>query len=266
MKRSAVYVGNNRVLLWTKNNYKMFVDSRDVSIAPHLILEGVYEEHTDAVLRRLVAPGMHVVEVGANVALFTLLMCHRVGADGSVYAFECDPVLAQIARDNLELNGFSRIGTIDERAASKENGTLSFRATTRHRGGGTLVAGLQQIPELTESERETISVQATTLDDFLATYDRKVDFLKIDAEGAETDIIAGGQRIFGDPNYRVTVMMEFAPAFMREAGMDPAKQLDELRALGFTLSRIDDRRRKLVPTDAAHLLDRPFSDIVMVRS
>jgi FkbM family methyltransferase len=266
MKRSAVYVGNNRVLLWTKNNYKMFVDSRDVSIAPHLILEGIYEEHTDAVLRRLVAPGMQVVEIGANVGLFTLLMCHRVGAAGSVYAFECDPVLAQIARDNLELNGFSRIGTIDERAVSKENGTLTFRATTRHRGGGTLVAGLQQIPELTESEREIISVQATTLDGFLATYDRKVDFLKIDAEGAETDIIAGGQRIFGDPNYRVTVMMEFAPAFMREAGMDPAKQLDELHALGFTFSRIDDRRRKLVTTDAAHLLSEPFSDMVIVRS
>jgi FkbM family methyltransferase len=266
MKRSAVYVGNDRVLLWTKNNYKMFVDSRDVSIAPHLILEGVYEEHTDAVLRRLVSPGMNVIEIGANVGLFTLLMCHRAGANGSVYAFECDPTLAQLARDNLELNGFSRIGTIDERAVSNEVGTLSFRATTRHRGGGTLVAGLQQIPELTESERETISVQATTLDAFLAGYDRKIDFMKIDAEGAETDIITGGRRIFADPNYRVTLMMEFAPRFMREAGMDPAKQLEDLRALGFTFSRIDERRRKLALTDAAYLLAQPFSDIVLARA
>jgi hypothetical protein len=52
---------------------------------------------------------------------------------------------------------------------------------------------------------------------------------------------------------------------MREAGMDPAKQLDELRTLGFTFSRIDDRRRKLVPTNAAALLAQPFSDIVMER-
>ena len=266
MKRTAVYVGNDRVLLWTKNNYKMFVDSRDVSIAPHLILEGVYEEHTDAVLRRLVEPGMHVVEIGANVGLFTLLMCHRVGPSGSVYAFECDPTLVQIARDNLELNGFSRIGTIDQRAVSKAVGTLTFRATTRHRGGGTLVPGLQQIPELTESERETIAVQAVTLDDFLGGYDRKIDFMKIDAEGAETDIIACGRSIFADPSYRVTVMMEFAPRFMREAGMDPAAQLDALRSWGFTFSRIDDRRRKLMPTDAAYLLAQEFSDIVMVRA
>ena len=85
---------------------------------------------------------MHVVEIGANVGLFTLLMCHRVGSGGSVYAFECDPTLAQIARDNLEFNGFSRIGTIDQRAVSKEAGTLSIscdHAPSRRRdvGAGT---------------------------------------------------------------------------------------------------------------------------------
>ena len=266
MRKPAVYIGNDRVLLWTKSGFKMFVDSRDVSIAPHLILDGVYEEHTDAVLRRIVRPGMHVVEIGANVGLFTLLMAHRVGANGSVYAFECDPVLARIARDNLEVNGLSHIGKIDERAVSNASGKLEFRAALRHRGGGTLVHGLQQIPELTESERETIVVQAVTLDEFAASYGRKIDFLKIDAEGAEADIIRGGQTIFGDTSYPITIMMEFAPAFMRKAGMDPAVQLQELRTAGFQFSRIDEHRRRLVPTDGAELLAQPFSDMVMVRT
>jgi len=267
MKRpGAVYVGNDRVLLWTKNNYKMFVDSRDVSIAPHLILEGVYEEHTAAVLRSLVKPGMHVIEIGANVGLFTLLMCHRVGAAGSVRAFECDPVLAQIARDNIEMNGFSRIGRVDERAVSNTIGTLEFRAAVRHRGGGTLVAGLQQIPELADDERRTITVQSVTLDAALGEDSRTIDFMKIDAEGAESDIIAGGSRIFADRAYPIVVMMEFAPAFMRDSGMDPAAQLERLRDAGFRFSRIDERRRRLVPTDATHLLGRAFSDIVMVRA
>ena len=108
-------------------------------------------------------------------------------------------------------------------------------------------------------------MQAVTLDEFVSGYGRKIDFLKIDAEGAETDIIAGGRSIFADPSYRVTVMMEFAPRFMRKAGIDPAAQLDALRSWGFMFSRIDDRRRKLVPTDAADLLAQEFSDIVMVR-
>jgi FkbM family methyltransferase len=266
LKKTAVYIGNDRVLLWTKSGFKMFVDSRDVSIAPHLILEGVYEEHTDAVLRRIVKRGMHVVEIGANVGLFMLLMARAVGPSGSVYAFECDPTLARIARDNLEVNGLSRVGTVDERAVSKASGELEFRAALKHRGGGTLVHGLQQIPELGETERETIVVHAVTLDQFAATYDRKIDFLKIDAEGAEPDIIRGGQSVFGNPAYPITVMMEFAPAFVRKGGMDPAIQLQELATTGFRFSRVDERRRRLVPADIAELLARPFSDIVMTRT
>jgi FkbM family methyltransferase len=266
MRKPAVYIGNNRVLLWTKSGFKMFVDSRDVSIAPHLILEGIYEEHTDAVLRRIVKPGMHVVEIGANVGLFTLLMARCAGVNGSVYAFECDPTLARIARDNLEVNGLGQIGTVDERAVSKADGRLEFRAALRHRGGGTLVHDLQQIPELTESERETIVVDAVTLDHFAASYDKKIDFLKIDAEGAEADIIRGGQSIFGDTNYPITIMMEFAPAFMRKGGTDPAIQLQQLATAGFRFSRVDDRRRRLVPTDGAELLAREFSDMVMTRT
>ena len=266
MRRPAVYIGNDRVLLWTKSGFKMFVDSRDVSIAPHLILEGVYEEHTAAVLRRIVKPGMHVVEIGANVGLFTLFMARAVSPSGSVYAFECDPTLARIAADNLEVNGLGAIGTVDERAVSKASGALAFRAALRHRGGGTLVDGLQQIPELTEAERETIVVQAVTLDEFAANYASKIDFLKIDAEGAEADIIRGGQTIFANPAYPITIMMEFAPAFMQKAGMDPALQLRELAAAGFAFSRIDERRRQLVPARDAELLARPFSDMVMKRT
>jgi hypothetical protein len=101
VKRTAVYVGNDRVLLRTVNGYKMFVDARDVSIAPHLILDGAFEEYTDAVLRTIVRPGMHILEIGANVGVFTLLMAHRTGSKGSVLSFECDPELAQLVRDNL---------------------------------------------------------------------------------------------------------------------------------------------------------------------
>ena len=157
------------------------------------------------------------------------------------------PGVARIARDNLEVNGLEDIGTIDDRAVSKADGTLEFRAALRHRGGGT------------------IKVQATTLDRFLSSYDRKIDFLKIDAEGAEADIVRGGQRIFSDPSYPITVMIEFAPAFVRKAGADPALQLRELAETGFTFSRVDERRRRLIPTDGAELLAREFSDVVMVR-
>lgn len=265
MKPVPVYVGGNRVLLKTANRYKMFVDSRDVSIAPHLILEGVYEEHTDAAIKALVKPEMKVLEIGANIGLFTLLMCHRVGARGSVLAFECDPVLAQIARDNIELNGFSGIGRVDERAVSDREGTLFFHTAERHRGGGTLLENLQQIPELRPAERRTIEVKATTIDAILAGHPGGFDFIKIDAEGAESHIINGGATLLGDRERPLTLMMEFAPRFVEAAGADPRAELERFAGWGFSFARIDDRKRKVVATTPDDLLQREFSDIVLTR-
>ncbi|HVS46398.1 MAG TPA: FkbM family methyltransferase [Verrucomicrobiae bacterium] len=266
MKQPPVYVGGNRVLLRTANRYKMFVDSRDVSIAPHLILDGVYEEHTDAAIKSLIKPGMKILEIGANVGVFTLLLCHRTGSRGSVLAFECDPALAQIARDNIEVNGFTHIGSIDERAVSDCPGTLSFYTAERHRGGGTLVEGLQQIPQLRSGERRQIEVQATTIDAMLNDRPEGFDFVKIDAEGAESAIIQGGKRLFANRGKPLFCMMEFAPRFFSGSGANPLEQLEELASFGFRFTRIDERKRKIVPTTAQELLAHEFSDIVMVRS
>lgn len=265
MKRTATYVGHDRVLLRTANGYKMWVDARDVSITPHLILDGVYEEHTDAVLRSLVKPGMRVLEIGANVGLFTLLMAHRTGTTGSVLSFECDPTLAQILRDNVEVNGFSRIVTVDERAVSERPGTLRFYTAEKHRGGGTLVEGLQQIPELRTTERREIDVEATTIDEVMKQHPSSFDFIKVDAEGAETAIFRGGSSLIADRSRTLTIMVEFAPAFMQRAGDDPSRHLTMLQADGFRLHRIDERRKRIEPTSADALLGQAFNDVVLIR-
>ena len=264
MKRMAVYVGNGRVLTRTANGFKLFVDARDVSIAPHLILDGVWEEHTEAVLRTLVRPGMTIVEIGANLGYFTLLMAQRAGSAGAVHAFECDPALAQLARDNLEVNGLSNVANLHEMAVSDREGAMRFFTAERHRGGGTLVGGLAQIPELTAAERREIEVRSITLDAFAATLSRPIDLIKIDAEGAEPAILHGGRDVFSR-RAPLTVVMEFCPAFFTQAGSDPEARLAELEGWGFRLSRIDERKRKASPVTRAALLNVAYSELVLRR-
>jgi FkbM family methyltransferase len=265
VKRTAVYVGNDRVLLRTVNGYKMFVDARDVSIAPHLILDGAFEEYTDAVLRTIVRPGMHILEIGANVGVFTLLMAHRTGSKGSVLSFECDPELAQLVRDNLEINGLAHIGSVDERAVSDSAGTMRFFSAIHHRGNGTLVEGLEQIPRM-NLERREIEVQSTTVDAIVKEYNRRFDLVKIDAEGAETAILRGGSTLFADRGLPLRVIVEFAPAFISSAGDDPAAYLDRFEAYGFTIERIDERRKKALPVTRDALLATHISDLLLTRS
>ena len=264
MRRSAVYVGNDRVLLRTAAGYKMYADAHDVSITPHLVLDGVYERHTESALRTLVRPGMRVLDIGANIGLFTVFMAHRVGQRGYVRAFECDPVLAQIARDNLEINGLSSIGRVDQRAVSDASTAKRFFTARRHRGGGTLIEGLEQLPGLAD-ERGEVEVQSTTVDAVVEEESAAFDFVKIDAEGAETAIFRGGRRLFANRSLPLRAMIEFSPAFVTRSGDDPSRHLEELEACGFSLRRIDERRCKLVPTGRDALLARPFSDVVLIR-
>ena len=243
----------------------MYVAANDVCISPHIILDGVWEEWTEATLRRVVKPGMRVLEIGANVGYFTILMAQLTGPSGSVYAFECDPELAQIAEDNAEINGFAARVTVDRRAVGESPGLAQFRRAQRHRGGGTLVAGLQQIPQLREDEREALTVEVTTVDALLAQLGRTFDFVKIDAEGAETWILNGGAKLFADKHRPLMLMIEFCPAFLRDAGYDPSAELRRFEDWGFGMERLDSRRRRPVKCSTATLLAQPYSELLLRR-
>jgi FkbM family methyltransferase len=264
-RTTAVYVGGNRVLTRTANGFKMYVDASDVSISPHLILDGVWEEWTEATLRRQVKPGMRILEIGANVGYFTLLLARLAGASGSVYAFECDPDLAQIAEDNVEMNGFTDRVTVDRRAVGAQSGVAEFRRAMRHRGGGTLIEGLQQIPQLAQSERESLQVEVTTVDDLLRSCSKTFDFVKIDAEGAEAQILDGGRALFADTARPLRILLEFCPEFLKNAGRDPAAELHRYEAWHFTLARLDERRRRPVPCSARELLAHTYSELLLTR-
>lgn len=258
-----VYVGDGRVLLKTADGTKMFVDARDISIAPHLMLDGVWEEWTERVLRQLLEPGHAVVEVGANVGYFTLIAAHEVGATGSVIAFECDPVLAQIVRDNIEINGLQKIARVDERAASDRDGTATFYATDRHRGNGTLLAGLEQVPSNAHDARAAIDVQTTTLDTALG--DARVDLLKIDAEGAETAIFRGAAALL-EGGRVATIVAEWYPAYVHAAGDDPRTVLEAFAARGYAFSAIDMKRRRMNGVSIEQLIERDVTELVMRRN
>jgi FkbM family methyltransferase len=244
----------------------MYVDARDVGISPHLILDGVWEEWTEASLRQLVKPGMRVLEIGANVGYFTLLFARLAGKAGSVYALECDPELAQIAEDNVEMNGFGDRVTIDRRAACAAVGQAQFRRARRHRGGGTLVSGLQQIPQLSEGEREMLDVDVTTVDALIAARGEPFDFVKIDAEGAEPWVLEGGRGLFADPARPLGLLIEFCPEFLRQSGHDPAAELHKWEAWHFIVSRLDERRRRPVGCTVRELLARPYSELLLTRA
>lgn len=219
---NAVYLGNHRVLLRTVWGHKMFVDSRDLSLSPHLILDGHWEMWISNIFRLLVQPGMQVIEVGANVGYYTLLTASLVGETGRVISVEANPHMAKFVNDNLDINGFRSRATVVEAAAYSDRRVLRFAIFRDHMASSSLYATAQSAAGVGDQVTFT-EIQAMPLDDLVPPGSR-VDLVKVDAEGAELHVLQGASRIIAD-NPDILLLLEHGPDLLREVHQSGASAL-----------------------------------------
>ena len=259
----GVYTGGGRILTKTKSGLKIYVDGGDISVAPHIILDSAYEENTEGVIRKLVRPGMTILEGGANIGYFTLAFASLTGAQGRVIAFEADTKNAQFVLDNLELNGFSQRATVYAQALFSSDGEVTFYRAVRHRGNGSILRDLEQTPENPEAQREALIVPSRSIDSLCAEHGISPDVIKLDAEGAESSILAGAQSQLTGGRPRVLIL-EFTPRFISLAGDDPRRLLEDLLARGYRLNRIV-RKRRMEACRIDELLESESTELVALR-
>lgn len=208
---SPVYLGEQTALSRILGRYKIYVDSRDVTIAAHLLLEGYWETWLSQFTARFVRPGWTVADVGANYGYYTLLLADLVGPSGRVVAVEPNPEAAALLRRSVLLNGFGAWTRIEEVAAGAAAGGTATLLVPRTMTGGAAISDVAAVdlPDLVSHD-----VPLTTLDALLAE-DKRIDFLKIDVEASEERIIAGMEAIFS--RGRPPMVLEFNPARYADA-------------------------------------------------
>jgi len=237
------YMGDNMVLTRVKG-MKMFLPADDCTISPHLILDGEWEPWVTKVFQTLVKPGMTVVDVGANVGYFTLLAAWGTGPSGKVYAFEPEPKNFRLLSRNVDVNGMTWV-TVNRKALWNKAGTAELY-TTDACGGHSLIGNTQP----TTSGK--IQVETIPLDNYL-TPGQRVDFIKIDAEGAEPFIMEGMQEVL-KANPKAKILLEFAPMFLKASGRDPMQFIDWIKGLGYSV--------KLVQHDATLTTDIDWVKVI----
>ena len=209
------------------DNSRIFIDLAD-SVIGWNIIRGTYEKPELDFVRRTIKPGQNVIDIGANIGVFTITMCSLVGPTGKVYAFEPHEPEAKLLAKSIVENSFTDRVVLERMAVSHEagKGNLVSAVKTINAGGAYLSNNVEQIP----AGHETNEIELITLDTY--NLKRPVSFIKIDVEGAEPLALRGAKHLLQED--RPVILSELHPAQLQKvSGCTPAEFIGTLEQLGY---------------------------------
>lgn len=189
---------------------------------------GCFELEVLRALSRLLAPGAVFVDIGAHIGFFTILSAHLVGEAGQVHAFEPDPILFERLRANT--SGLPQV-KLHELAISGRSGKVIFRrGIPGESGWGTLM----DLPG-----RQCQDVQSMTLDEWVRRNAdvSRIDVMKVDAEGSELAILAGGERTLS--SWRPRLLLEVNEPLLHHEGTSGEALIHRLQGLDYACQYLE---------------------------
>lgn len=136
-----------------------------------------------ATLLSLIKEDMIILDIGTNIGE-TLLNFAKINTKGINYGFEPVPYLYQRAKHNISLNNFENI-ILNNIALSDKKEKLFFHIPQNNNSGGIAMSK--------NAQQGMLEVEAMTLDNFVSNQNiEKIDFIKIDVEGFEMNVLKGG--------------------------------------------------------------------------
>jgi FkbM family methyltransferase len=180
-------------------------------------------------------PGGAFVDVGASAGVMTTIGARKVGPAGWVLAVEPWPSLCENIRTNLEHNAPATPFALFEGVALDREATVALDVRDAHSRISTVFA--YRDSDFPGAPGRTMAVSAKPLD-AIVPEGRRIDLVKIDAEGAELPILRGMARLIAE-NPAIEIILEWGPSHFQRAGYDAGDVMRWMDDNGFTARLID---------------------------
>lgn len=209
---------------------------RSDSVLAEPLYIGKFEEAETKLLCRLAEPGMKVIDVGANIGIYTILLGKAISPSGHLWSIEPFPPVASYLKKNIALNELNNITFIDK-AVAEHDGMLDFHVFPEGSDVYNSLGAAYRPAEKLKAVR-VIPVSVTTLDIIADKYGiDKIDILKIDVEGAEERVLKGAERLIRR-SQNVQIVMEIYEPSSQQCGCSLDTLVKMLEGWGFSMFEI----------------------------
>lgn len=236
MPREVTNIDANTVLTTLIYGPKIYLDTRETSLAPMIIEYGFWEKWVTDVFLSLVKPGLTVLDIGANCGYYSLLAAQNVGPTGQVHCVEPNPFLHQNLLRSFAINKFTNVKLHKVAFAAKDEKEVTLYTPGSFSGGATIY----EIPDsyTQYGPIQKVKVPAVHFADYFS--DLTAQLIKIDIQGAEPHLVDGLLNI-AERSKKLDILMEYAPILWIAAGFNPRSVMERFTQNGFTIKIIERR-------------------------
>lgn len=230
---------------------QLTVNTKDISMVPSL-MNNNFEEFELNVFSSMIKPGSIILDVGANIGVYSLIAARHTGSKGRVYAFEPVPENFELLSRNIRQNELKNVVCINK-AVGSSNGKIEME----------IEKGSIATHYVSSSPKNPTAVPVTTIDSFIKNKKiSRVDLIKMDIEGYEGFAIEGGLSLLKQP--RIKLLMEFSADFIALSGKQPEAVAAKLLELFSHCYFLDEKQKRLTRVSGIDdLLDYKKTNFLM---
>jgi FkbM family methyltransferase len=195
------------------------------------LIHNNFETLERAFVEDFLQPGMTAIDIGAHHGLYTLIAAKRVGPKGYVYAFEPSPRERQLLTQHIRLNRMRNVFVLNLALGNADGDTTLFLADGGESGCNSLR------PPTVTAGTTLVRIHVTRLDDWLRQEGvAQVDFIKMDVEGGEMDLLKGAERCL-ERKPRPVILSEVQDIRTRPWGYPAREIIQHLARKGYSWYR-----------------------------
>ncbi|VVP12571.1 FkbM family methyltransferase [Pseudomonas fluorescens] len=224
-RRVAVNCGPDEIMIKSVIGF-VLCSATDHALIATLLEAGELEPGTRQLIKKILKPGDVYIDVGANIGIHMLAAAQAMQGSGTIIGFEPFGPTKALIDKTMWINGFSSITETHQLAVSNKSGSqpLNLGATSGHHS-------LFKLDTPAALAKPPVQVDLISLDEIIDP-GQMIHLLKIDAEGAELDVIEGAKRLLKS-NPQIKLIVELGLSHLERTGHSVEDWLEKFSELGF---------------------------------